>query len=249
MKTIDFSYFIERYNAGEMSAIEHRWFQKELDNNKKLMEEVYLRKCTDEVLSNKDIISLRNKLSGIEKRRENISTVKNPKKQTYVKYAALIAILIMIGSFSTLISRKNLSSEELINRYYKAYEPPTTQRSGQSESNADFVLALEFYNCHDYEKAVIFFSKVLDNDPADMQTVLLNGVANFEGNRFPEAKQSFTKVINDNNNLFIETAKWYLALCYLKTDDRYKAVQKLKVIVNEGGIYAKDAKKMIRKLK
>ena len=30
MKTIDFSYFIERYNAGEMSDAEKEWFQKEL---------------------------------------------------------------------------------------------------------------------------------------------------------------------------------------------------------------------------
>jgi hypothetical protein len=33
MKTIDFSYFIERYNAGEMSSDEEQWFNKELIGN------------------------------------------------------------------------------------------------------------------------------------------------------------------------------------------------------------------------
>ena len=32
MKTIDFSYFIERYNAGEMDDAEKEWFRNELNN-------------------------------------------------------------------------------------------------------------------------------------------------------------------------------------------------------------------------
>jgi len=36
MKTIDFSYFIERYNANEMSDAERTWFRKELDGNDQL---------------------------------------------------------------------------------------------------------------------------------------------------------------------------------------------------------------------
>jgi hypothetical protein len=82
-----------------------------------------------------------------------------------------------------------------------------------------------------------------------MQSVLLNGVSNFEEKKYPEAKQSFTKVINDDSNLFVETAEWYLALCYLKTDERDKAVKQLNIIKKEGGIYGDDAKKILRKLK
>jgi hypothetical protein len=82
-----------------------------------------------------------------------------------------------------------------------------------------------------------------------MQSVLLNGVANFEDQKYPEAKQSFVKVINDNNNLYIETAKWYLALCYVKTNEREKAIQQLEIIKKEGGIYSNDAKKVARELK
>ena len=58
MKTIDFSYFIERFNAGEMSEAEKQWFQKELEGNEKLRNEVSLRKRTDEILKNQNVISL-----------------------------------------------------------------------------------------------------------------------------------------------------------------------------------------------
>ncbi len=47
MKTIDFSYFIERYNAGEMDEAEKQWFRKELRDNEKLRNEVELRSKTD----------------------------------------------------------------------------------------------------------------------------------------------------------------------------------------------------------
>ncbi len=250
MKTIDYSYFIERYNAGEMNDDEKKWFQKELDGNEKLRLEVNLRKSTDEILKNHEIISLRNKLSEIEKRRATSVPARNSKKKkiAYLKYAAVIAGLVLIGSI-VIFSGKKMSDDEIIDRYYKAYNPSTNQRSGLSETNSDFTLALGFYNTHDYEKAASLFNKVIESNPKDMRSTLLNGIANFENKKYPEAKQSFGNVIADNNNLYIDQAEWYLALCYIKTNDKVKAVQQLETIINENGIYRNDAKKIIRKLK
>ena len=249
MKTIDFSYFIERYNAGEMSETEKQWFRKELEANKYLRTEVNLRNRTDEILKNQKVMSLRNKLADIEKQINEVTKpVKTSKKSAFIKYAAVIAALILIGSI-TIFSGKNLSADKIMKQYYKVYEPPTSQRSAQSGTDADFALALEFYNTHDYEKAALLFSKVLDNKAADMQTVLLKGVSNFEEKKYPEAKQSFGKVIDDKNNLYIDQAQWYLALCYLNTDETDKAKQLFKDIEKKEGIYKNDARKIIRGLK
>jgi TolA-binding protein len=248
MKTIDFSYFIERYNAGEMNNDEILWFQKEIEGNKKLRNEINLRKSTDELLKRQNIISLRNKLMEIEKRREMNIPSRASKKPAYLKYAAVITGLILIGSI-TMFSKKNLSSEKIINSYYKTYEPATNQRSGKSDTNADFAKALDYYNLHDYRNAALYFSKVLETDPGNMQSSFLNGVANFEDQKYPEAKQSFVNVIKDNNNLFIENSKWYLALCYIKTNEKDRAIKQLEIIKKESGIYRNDAKKIIRKLK
>ena len=70
MKTIDFSYFIERYISGEMDEAEKQWFQKELKGNQKLRNEVDLRRKTDAILKNQDVINLRAKLNSIEKQRK-----------------------------------------------------------------------------------------------------------------------------------------------------------------------------------
>jgi tetratricopeptide (TPR) repeat protein len=248
MKKVDFSYFIERYISGDMNDNEKIWFEKELDGNLKLQNEVNLSRKTDEILKNQDVVSLRRKLKEIEKSRALNVPVSTRKLPAYMKYVASIAILVLVGSI-TLFTGKTLTSDEIIDQYYKTYEPPTALRSGLAAVNNDFTLALQFYNTRNYEKAAVLFNKVLMSNPRDMQSELLNGVANFEDKKYPDAKESFVTVINDNNNLFIETAKWYLALCYVKTDEKDKAIRQLELIRDEGGIYRNDAKKIIRKLK
>ena len=248
MKTIDFSYFIERYNAGEMSDTEKQWFLKELEGNIKLRNEVDLRKRTDEVLKKQDVLSLRNKLSQIESNRKDVPKQVSSTGKSYMRYAAVIAALVLIGSI-TMLTKKKLSNEEIINSYYKVYEPPTSQRSAQSAPDADFTLALELYNTHDYSNAAILFNKVLENKPNDMQVVLLKGVANFEEKNYPEAKQSFSKVIDNRDNLYVDQAQWYLALCYLQTSETEKAKRLFKVIGDENGIYRNDANRIYNGLK
>ncbi len=248
MKTIDFSYFIERYNAGEMSDSEIKWFQKELEGNEKLRKETILRKKTDMILGSQDIISLRDKLSSIEKRRESTAPVENKSRRSPMKYAAVIAGLVVIGSIA-LFSGKNLTNEEIIDQYYKAYEPITNQRSLITVSISDLDLAMEYYNAHDYSNAALLFNKVVTSNPKDMQSTLLNGISNFENKEFPEAEQSFGNVIDDNNNLYIDQAEWYLALCYLNTNEMIKAKQLFEAIKRDEGIYKNDARKILRKMK
>ncbi len=250
MKTIDFSYFIERYNAGEMDEAEMQWFRKELNGNEKLRGEVELRIKTDNILKNQDLMNLRNKLNAIEKKREAALPVKKQKRPV-VKYAAVLAALIIIGGLALLSNRK-FTNDEIIDRYYKPYQTASTSRSGDLINNQDFNdynLALEYYNIHDYRNAAIYFSKVLENEPGNMQSTLLNGISNFENRNYPEAKSDFSKVIEDNDNYYIDHAQWYLALCYIKTEERAKAVKQLSLIENSNTIHRKDARKILRHLK
>jgi TolA-binding protein len=248
MKTIDFSYYIERYLAGEMSDTEKIWFHRELDGNEELQREVNLRRQTNEILRNKDIISLRNKLSVIEKHRTQTAAKRKPQKPGYIKYAAITAAIILLGSL-LIFPGKKLGNEEIMNRYYKTYDPATTQRSYKVTSNDDFNQALEFYKIHDFSNAAIYFNKVVQSEPKNMYSTLLYGISNFEDKKYPEAKISFGKVISDNNNLYIDQAQWYLALCYINTNEKSKALGILEKITMESSIYKDDAKKIIKKLK
>jgi tetratricopeptide (TPR) repeat protein len=247
MKTIDFSYFIERYNAGEMDEAEKQWFRKELRDNEKLRNEVELRSKTDTVLKNQDLMNLRNKLNAIEKQRKEPIPVRKSTRAVNIKYAAAIAGFILIGSIA-LLSHRKLSNDEILDQYYKPYEATSTSRSGELVKNTDYNLALDYYSIRDYRKAAIYFSKVLDNDPRYMQSQLLNGISNFENQNYPAAEGSFSKVIADNDNYYIDHAQWYLALCYIKTDEKLKAIEQLAIIEKSKTIYRKDARKILKSI-
>jgi tetratricopeptide (TPR) repeat protein len=247
MKTIDFSYFIERYNAGEMDESEKQWFRKELRDNEKLRKEVELRSKTDTVLKNQDLMNLRNKLNSIEKQRKETIPVRKSPRAVNIKYAAALAGFILIGSIALLSNRK-LSNEEILDQYYTPYEAASASRSGELVVNTDYDLALDYYSIRDYRNAAIYFSKVLENDPGNMHSQLLNGISNFENQNYPAAEGSFSKVIADNNNYYIDHAQWYLALCYIRTDEKLKAIEQLAIIEKSKTIYRKDARKILKSI-
>jgi TolA-binding protein len=247
MKTIDFSYYIERYNCGEMSDSEKTWFEKELEGNEKLRNEVHLRKQTDNILRNQDIISLRSKLSRIETERKAAIPAPRFSAKKILRSAAVITILILLGSI-TVFNRGNISTDELLKPYDKPYQPSTGQRSVQINNDEDFNQGLEYYNTSDYKTAALYFNKVVEANPKDMAATLLSGISNYNETRYSEAKVSFGKVIDDNKNLYIDQAQWYLAECYLRTDEKEKAVKLLEAIKKEEGYYSKDARKLLRKL-
>jgi len=74
-------------------------------------------------------------------------------------------------------------------------------------------------------------------------------VSNFEQLNYPVAEESFNDVIRDNNNYFIEDAQWYLAWCYIKTDEKAKAIDQLTLIGNSSSLYRDKARKVLRKMK
>ncbi len=248
MKTIDFSYFIERYNAGEMNAEEKNWFEKELEGNEKLRREVALRKETENFLKNNDVMALRSKLNSIEKKRMEQPPVRQiPAGNRSLKYAAATGVFVVFGAIA-LLQNGNMSNSEIFEKYYRSYEVSAPSRSAASGINQNFLLGVEYYKVHDYKSAALYFSKVVDQDSRNMESTLLYGVSSFEIDNYPEAERSFVKVIDDNDNLFIEEARWYLALCYIKSDDKDSAVKQLSEIRDSKSIYRKEAAKILRKI-
>jgi TolA-binding protein len=231
-----------------MTETEKLWFQKELDGNKKLREEVSLRKRTDMVLKNHDTIQFRKKLLEIEISRAKNAGVKKRGKNIPLKYAAVVAGLILAGSIY-MINNSNLTNEEIVNRFYKPYEEVSNLRSQQAVINSDYSRALDYYNIHDYRNAAFYFSKVLSSDVKFIESTMYYGVSSYEEKNYSEAELSFKKVIDNDENLYLEDAQWYLALCYLQTNENARALSQLNLIRKSESIYRKDAGRMLRKLK
>jgi hypothetical protein len=247
MKTIDFSYFIERYNAREMKEAEIKWFEKELAGNDSLRKEVIIRKKADQMLLHHDLFSLRNKLATLEKTRKEKVAESAGKKGQIIRYAAAFAGLVLIGSL-LMIPGKNQRSETLYNKNFSAYEYPGPSRTQQTLADNQFVLALESYADKNYANAGMMFGEYLKSNSENMQATLLYGVSEMENKNFLNAKASFNKIIKAENNLYTDHAQWYLALCYVATGETAQAKQLLLTIRKSDGIYRDKAVKMLRNL-
>ena len=275
MKTIDFSYFIERYNAGEMDQTEKTWFEKELEGNESLQKEVLLRKKSDLILERNDIISLRNKLNLIEKSRKDEMVkpeiLKTPRfrhnemakpeilKTPRFRYNEMAKSVILktprfryAAIFAGLIMFGSLLFFSFKNQspdtIYKRYYQVYENPGTSRSGEASYAEAINYFNKREFGKALEGFKVYLKNNPGSAQYEFLSGVSNMEIRNFTDAELSFNKVINREVNFYKEDANWYLAMCYLATSDKVMARNQFRNIAESESIYKKKARKILRHL-
>jgi len=251
MKAIDYSYFIEKYIAGEMTPKERLWFEKELEDNDSLKREIELRRKTDQALTRYDIINLRNKLSNIEKARKERETIKISQKKLLLRSAAVAACFILLGSLYLTLN-KTTSTETIINEYFTVYNPGGAVRNSVSTIGTYDVLykkALALYKKNDYKNAADLLKDYIAKRPEHMEAHLIYGVASMKNNDFEEAAGSFLKIISNGNNLYIDNARWYLSLCYLSLKNTEAARTQLMIIKESESIYKTRAEKILKRIR
>lgn len=248
MKANEVNKAIENWLGGQSDRSAEEWLIKEMNNNPELAQEVNLRRMTDEILSDGKTTDLRQKLSIIEMKKRSAYKMRRTILKS-IRYAAIIAGVILVTSAAYLILRPGSSPDTLYLKYYAKYESPGTARSAAASENALMEKAISFYSSKDYEKAILYLEQVIESGGQDMKSVFMHGMANMEVKNYPVATGSFNRVIEHNDNLYLEDAAWYLGLCYMKTDNISKAVSQFNEIAASGSRYSKQAARLARRLK
>jgi tetratricopeptide (TPR) repeat protein len=155
---------------------------------------------------------------------------------------ALVAVL--------LISQRNsTSTTDLYAQYFEPAEIGMNFRtSGDAVSN-DLKTAMMLYESKRFDEAIQMFEKILKNDNSRIGLNLYSGISHMEVKEYDEANIRFKKIIDHKTNAFIESAEWYLGLCYLLKEDDQMAIEIFSEISKNKGYYSKDARKILKKLK
>jgi tetratricopeptide (TPR) repeat protein len=169
-------------------------------------------------------------------------------KKKFYYAAASMALLIATGGLIQRIASPDMDSSEVFEKYYTPYEITVTHRSGNTEVDRLLLNAFEKYEEKNYEQALVLFEEVLETRKNDMALNLYSGISYMEEEKYQKAKTSFDNIISDKDNLFIEQAKWYLGMCYLKTENTEKAEFVLKEIIKEESYYKDVAVKVLKDL-
>jgi hypothetical protein len=161
----------------------------------------------------------------------------------YYAIAASIAIFILVGIFYP--SRKP-SAPELCAEYFTPYQnlfEPTVRGDVPNMRRSEAFLA---YDNGDYQKAIKLFID-LQNEKKEPGIMLLSANANLALGKTSEAEAILQDLISSFDELDIQ-AKWYLALCYLKANEKDKAAKLLRELADANVSFSKNSKAILEKI-
>lgn len=233
-----------------MDPVQAADFEKALLNDSSLRCEMNLYQEVDKALADSEILALRSQLNTIhEPVLQEIDGIGQQRKRVlgYSISAASIVMFIGIGIFG-LFNLFSLDSDKIIDKFYFPYEMSSVHRSATLSIDQILQDALIKYDNKEYKDAVILFEKVLDAEPEMISAHLYSGISYFEIKEFNNAEASFKKVIDHNDNLYIEQAEWYIGFCYLMTGKKDKALDQFAKIASGNGYFNEKAKRILKKL-
>jgi len=181
-------------------------------------------------------------LKGIESSIQNKATERPWIHRSYFAVAACVT-LIALALWTPWDTKK---SEGLFESYF---EPHPNIFEPTLRGEADNTLrrqAFQAYEEKDYERASSLFNELLKKEQ-DPGMLMLLGNSNLVLGKITEAKENFSDLIVHSNDLEVP-AKWYLALCYLRTENKSGATPLLKDVQVSQTPYASKARELLREI-
>jgi tetratricopeptide (TPR) repeat protein len=238
---------IDQFLANEMAPAERAAFKNELRSNPDLARELKLAQTIDSAILRDDVIELRQKLiaainAGKGSKTEVPVVRMNTRKWWYA--AASLLALVAVSATLYLQTNRNLSTDSLFTQYYNSENIVDLTRG--DENIVDAVIK---FQQKDYATASDMFKKILTKDDSNIAVWFYYGIANIETQNYENSINAFTTIIKQNDNLYIEHAEWYLGLCYLKNNQKDKALDQFVAIAsNPENFHHQEAKNILEKL-
>ena len=152
-------------------------------------------------------------------------------------------IFIISCNNHVVIKNEEFSNIDLFSQYYNSSNIFDQTRGGTQ------VEAISKFQEHDYKGAASLFKSLIDNDPNNMSLRFYYGIANIEISDYNTAISVFKYIINQNDNLYIEHAEWYLGLCYLKANNIDEAMyQFMQISQDSTNYHNENAKSIMNKI-
>ena len=243
-------HLISRYLDGELNPSEVSRFEEALIKDPELQEELDLYRDVDVALADTDVLDFRAQLDELHEELtpqfEKRSRKHGSKQVLRFAVAASVAVIISMGTYGLFF--KKVSSNKIVSQFYKPYDVTLVNRSVNADIGDVLSQALYKYENAEYTDAIQLFQQVLSENPKMIASNLYNGISYFELKEYENARSSLAKVIEHNDNLYIEQARWYLGFCYIMLNDKSKARQQFVQLANKDGYYRDESRRILRKI-
>ena len=231
---------LEKYIQNRLSQEERAEFDSLLANDEAFKKEVDLHTNLKKVALHEDDAEFRNLIA-------NFEIVKHQQKRNYTKWLAAAGIALVLGLSYVLMLNDTTSNEELFSNYFEPYRnviQPIERGSSQQDQKT---LAFTAYEKGDYKKAIDLFSKLYDTTN-ESYCLFYKANALLKLEKAKEAVPLLLKHLKTKDTL-TEKSRWYLALAYLKLNNKIEAKKTLKKVLSESTYKTKEANELLKKIK
>jgi tetratricopeptide (TPR) repeat protein len=245
-------HILQKYLDNELSENELTRFEQELNASPDMLADLNLYKEVDEAIADTEVLDFRAQLNDLReetRRSENGRRVFRFTRPWHYAASAALALLVAIG-LATVLGRP-LSNSDLFAKYMKPYELVLTNRSMDNQATTLLMnQAQEHFLKGEFDAAIVYFDEVLEINSNKMEAAFYMGESYMQIERYREASNSFTRVIEHDDNLYVQKAEWFLAGCLLAMDETEQARRKLAKIASSSNHYYKDdAAKILKRMK
>jgi len=243
---------LQKYLDNELSEKELARFEQELNVSPELLVDLNLYREVDEAIADTEVLDFRSQLTDLREETRRSDTGRRVfrfSRPWHYAASAALALLVAIG-LATVLGRP-LSNNDLFAKYMKPYELVLTNRSVDNEVIQLWMnRAQERFLSGEFEAAIDAFDEVLELNADKMEAEFYTGVSYMEIKRHQEASESFSRVIEQDDNLYIQKAEWFLAGCLLAMDETDRARRQLaSIAASTNHYYQKDAAKILKRMK
>ena len=235
---------IEKYIQNRLSPEEELLVDELLQNDSIFEREFTLHANFKEVIKKDDDDNFRNLISELESR----AKIESPMpRRTYMKWLAAASIVLLLGLSYFLSMDQKATSNELFANYFEPYRNVVQPLERGSDQQDEKSLAFIAYEKGEYDKAIVLFSE-LYTTTKEPYYLFYKANALLKLQRANEAVPLLLEHLQTKDTL-TEKTNWYLALAYLKLNDKTNARITLEKVISDGNYKTVEAQKLLNEFK
>ena len=236
---------MERYFDSELSVEELATFSARLQHDEIFRSLVEREKIIIGAIRNQGLLDNLHYLKSVEEKIQGNHAhhfTTSIKKWYYYAAAAVVVLLIAVK----MLLPAHQTTDDLFAEYFTPYPNVFEPTVRGTDLTTKRTAAFQAYEKKNYHQAALLFNELLATKK-ESEILFLLGNTNLMLGQVTEAKGNFVTLINDFDDMDLQ-AKWYLSLCYLKSDDRENARKMLKELGESEISYASKAKELLEKV-
>lgn len=242
---------IDGYLTDDLDAATMALFEDELMVNTGLGADLAFHREVDKAIAESEVISLRSSLHRIamderDRKSERLGIVSTRRKSLF--WYAAASVLVFMVVFTSLVRHKSYTGQQLYTSYYQPYRVGASVSRSASVSQNSLNNALLAIDRGEYSSALNLLESSSLKGQEAFTVNFYSGVAYQELGEYNRAIGSFTQVVQQGDNLLVEQSEWYIGLCYLRADERQKALAQFRSIASRNGFYGQESGKILKQL-